>query len=42
MDAPKDEFVQPEDIADVILAAIAMKPGTVMNEIELQSINPDF
>jgi NADP-dependent 3-hydroxy acid dehydrogenase YdfG len=42
MEAPKDEFVQPEDIADVVIAALKMKPGTVMNEIELQSINPDY
>lgn len=42
IEAPKDDFVQPEDIANVILTAIDMRPGTVMNEIELQCINPDY
>ena len=42
MDVPKDEFVQPEDVADMISTILNMKRGTVPSEIDLVAINPDF
>lgn len=42
MEAPKDDFVQPEDIAAMISTILAMKRGTVPSEIDLVAINPDF
>ena len=42
MDAPKDEFVQPEDVAEMISTILTMKRGTVPSEIDLVAINPDF
>lgn len=42
VEAPKDEFVQPEDIAKLMITTLQMQFGTHVSEIELQSINPDF
>jgi len=42
MDAPFDEFVQPEDIASMISNILSLKRGTVPSEIDLVAINPDF
>jgi short-subunit dehydrogenase len=42
MNAPKDEFVQPDDVADMIFTILTMKRGTVPSEIDLVAINPDF
>ncbi|MEZ4720961.1 MAG: SDR family NAD(P)-dependent oxidoreductase [Flavobacteriales bacterium] len=42
MDAPKDEFVQPEDIASMLVNILGMSKGTVPSEIDLASINSDF
>jgi len=42
MEAPKEEFVQPEDLADMISTILTMKRGTVPSEIDLVAINPDF
>lgn len=41
-DAPVDEFVQPEDIAAMVLTILKMKRGTVPSEIDLSAINPSF
>ena len=42
MEAPKDEFVQPEDVAELISTILKMKRGTVPSEIDLVAINPEF
>ncbi len=42
MEAPKDDFVQPEDMAEMIVTILNMKRGTVPSEIDLASINPDY
>ena len=42
IDAPMEEFVQPEDIASMVINILHMKPGTVPSEIDLVSSNPDF
>lgn len=42
IEAPKDDFIQPEDIASMIRAILEMKRGTVASEIDLASINPEF
>ncbi len=42
MDAPKNEFVQPEDVAELISTILKMKRGTVPSEIDLVAINPEF
>lgn len=42
MEAPKDDFVQPEDIASLVTTILNMKRGTVPSEIDLSSINPEF
>lgn len=41
-DVPFDDFVQPEDIASLIVTILKMKRGTVPSEIDLGSINPKF
>lgn len=42
MDAPFEEFVQPEDIASMVENIIGMRRGTVPSEIDLVAINPDY
>lgn len=42
VDAPKDDFVQPEDIASLIVNVLHMQRGTVVSDIDLRSINPDY
>ena len=42
IDAPKNEFVQPEDVAELISTILKMKRGTVPSEIDLVAINPEF
>ena len=42
MDAPKNEFVQPEDVAELISTILKMKRGTVPSKIDLVAINPEF
>jgi short-subunit dehydrogenase len=42
MEAPKDEFVQPEDVAEMIATILTMKRGTVPSEIDLVAIHPEF
>ncbi|MEQ9187565.1 MAG: SDR family oxidoreductase [Cryomorphaceae bacterium] len=42
MDAPFDEFIQPDDIASLVANILEMKRGTVPSEIDLVAINPDF
>jgi len=42
MEAPRNEFVQPEDISHALLMALNTKPGTVITEIDLEAINPNF
>lgn len=42
LEAPKQDFVQPEDMAAMIAAILEMKRGTVPSEIDLASINPDY
>lgn len=42
IDAPLDEFIQPEDLADMISNVLKMSRGTVPSEIEVNCINPNF
>ena len=42
IEAPKEDFVQPEDIASMLVGMLKMKLGTVPSEIDLNSINPAF
>lgn len=42
IEAPKHEFVQPEDIAALLITTLHMQSGTVPSEIDLNCINPDF
>lgn len=42
VEAPKGDFVQPEDIASLIVNTLHMKRGTVVSDIDLRSINPDY
>jgi short-subunit dehydrogenase len=42
IDAPKEDFIQPEDIASLVVNVLGMKRGTVPSEIDLSSINPEF
>jgi len=42
VEAPKEDFVQPEDIASLIATVLHTQRGTVVADIDLSSINPDF
>jgi len=39
---PREEFIQPEDIAGLISTAVQSQHGTVVSDIHLDSINPNF
>lgn len=42
IDAPKEGFIQPEDIAALIVTLHAMRAGTVVSEIDVATIHPDY
>lgn len=42
MNVPRNEFIQPADIASLIVTITKMHPGTVPAEIDLAAGNPDY
>ncbi|MEX2595984.1 MAG: SDR family oxidoreductase [Salibacteraceae bacterium] len=42
MNVPRNEFIQPEDIAEMLSGILKLKSGTVPSEIDLTAINPDY
>lgn len=41
-DVPRDEFIQPEDLARICLSAVQSAEGTSVDEIRLSASNPNF
>ena len=42
IEAPKHQFIQPEDIADLLVTILNSKAGTVVSEIDLTTLHPDY
>ncbi len=42
MDVPRDEFVQPEDMARAVEYIVNAQPGTRIEEITFKPLNPDY
>ncbi len=41
-DVPREEFIQPEDLAALCLSAVMTEPGTSVDEIRVSASNPNF
>jgi 3-oxoacyl-[acyl-carrier protein] reductase len=42
IDAPKEQFIQPEDIAELLVTTLNMKAGSVVAEVDLAALHPDY